>query len=102
MYPGAGIRAAAAPKTSSPPTNSRRYIRRSGVEVEVIDPQIIEGGSLGHACGGVKPGQRRRQPDGRQRVLVQLSLEDDVADTLRAIDGAFDVGSREEPKAALR
>src|SRR3990172_1599975 len=96
MYPGAGIRAAPAPKTSSPATNSRRTIRRSGLEVEVIDPQIIEGGSLGDACGGVETGQRRRQSGGRQRSLVQLSLEDDVTHSSSAIERAFDVGRREK------
>src|SRR3989304_6624117 len=101
MYPGAGIRAAAAPKTSSPATNSRRTIRRSGLKVEVIDPQIIEGGSRRNACGGIKPGQRRRQSGGRQGEFVQLSLEDDVTHTLSAIERAFDVGSREKPQCAL-
>src|SRR3990172_337596 len=101
MYPGAGIRAAAAPKTSSPATNSRRTIRRSALKVEVIDPQIIEGGSRRHACGGIKPGQRRRQSGSRQRKFVQLSLEDDVTHALSVIERAFDVGSLEKPHCAL-
>src|SRR3972149_3175886 len=102
MYPGAGMNAAATPKTRIPTTNRGTTIRRSGFEVEVIDPQIVEGGPLRNAAMGVEPLQRRRQSDRRPRHLLQLSLEDDVANASRAVRGTFDTGRREEAKRLLR
>src|SRR3990172_636860 len=102
MYPGPGIRAAAAPKTTIPATNSRRTIRRSGLKVEVIDPQIVEGRPVDKCRVAEKPLQRRRQALRRQSMFIQLTLEDHKADAFSPGRRAPDVWVREQPQRPLR